>query len=70
MKEEDMKKVAAFFSEAVDICVQMQAKSGPKLVDFVKLMDTDEEFVEKIESLRFRIEAFADGFAMPGHEDY
>jgi glycine hydroxymethyltransferase len=70
MKEDDMKKVAGFFSEAIDLCAQIQAKSGPKLVDFLKVMETDEDFMAKIETLRARIEAFADAFPMPGNENY
>jgi glycine hydroxymethyltransferase len=70
MKEDDMKKVAGFFSEAIELCAQIQAKSGPKLVDFLKVMETDEDFMAKIETLRARIEAFADAFPMPGNENY
>ncbi|CAG0918754.1 unnamed protein product [Notodromas monacha] len=58
MKEPEMKKVAGFVLEAVDLCAEIQAKSGPKLVDFLALSEKDAEVVAKIKSLQERIEAF------------
>merc|ERR1712032_610417 len=48
MVEVDFEQVGIFLHEAVVIALKLQEKSGPKLKDFVKLLDGDED----IKSLR------------------
>jgi glycine hydroxymethyltransferase len=60
--ESDFDKVGSFICECVDICKEIQDKSGKKLVDFKMCALEDEEFEEKINNLRKRVNEFAEGF--------
>ncbi len=64
MVESDFEQIALFLHEALSIALKIQEKSGPKLVDFVKLLDADEE----IKGLRKRVNEFAASFPMPGFD--
>jgi len=57
----DFETVAGFLHEAVQLSLALQARSGPKLKDFVALM-TDEPAVAE---LRERVRQFALSFPMP-----
>jgi glycine hydroxymethyltransferase len=61
-KEEHMIQVAKFLDEAVKITVQIQAKTGKKLEDFVPALNDNAD----IHNLKERVEAFAVKFPMPG----
>lgn len=69
MSEEDMAKVATFVRRATDLAKEVQAVSGPKLVDFTKVLENDQQFVEKTKALREEIEAFAEPYPMPGFDE-
>merc|ERR1712019_25857 len=60
--ESDFEKVGEFLDKALKLALSIQEKSGPKLKDFVKLMEVNEEAV----ALRKEVEDFASGFPMPG----
>lgn len=61
--EADWERVADFLHEIAQICVDVQAKSGAKLLkDFAAALERD----ERIAGLRARVEAFAGAFPMPG----
>jgi len=64
MVEEDFEQIAMFLHEALEIALNIQEKSGPKLVDFVKMLGDD----ESIKALRGKVNAFARGFPMPGFD--
>ena len=61
-KEDDFVKVAHFLDRAVKLCVEIQASSGKKLVDFVKAADIH----EGVKQLRRDVNALATSFEMPG----
>mmetsp|Transcript_10483 Transcript_10483/g.33902 ORF Transcript_10483/g.33902 Transcript_10483/m.33902 type:complete len:480 (+) Transcript_10483:140-1579(+) len=63
LKEADFEKIAAFLHEVVELCAAIQAKSGPKMVDFTKVLETEEA---KVADIRARVEAWAGAFPMPG----
>lgn len=68
MKEEDMKKIVTFMDEAFKLAKKVQAKSGPKLVDFKKHL-ISEDFKTEIVGLRSQIEDYASRFPLPGRPD-
>ncbi|XP_045119272.1 serine hydroxymethyltransferase-like [Portunus trituberculatus] len=68
MKEGDMKTIVAFMDQAFQIAKSVQAKSGPKLVDFKRVLATD-EFQGQIMDLKGKIEAYAAQYPLPGRPD-
>jgi glycine hydroxymethyltransferase len=62
-KEADFVKVADFLHRGVQIGLDLQAKSGKKLVDFTPHLEGNAELA----LLRRDVEAFADTFPMPGN---
>jgi glycine hydroxymethyltransferase len=44
--------------------------SGPKLVDFKRVLQEDSTFVQKVNELREEVQAFSRSFPMPGYPDY
>jgi len=61
-KEDHMVQVAKFLDESVKITIQIQAKTGKKLEDFLPALNDNAE----IQNLKERVEAFAKNFPMPG----
>jgi glycine hydroxymethyltransferase len=61
LDEADFDEVADQLHTAAQLALELQAKSGPKLVDFCALLDGSEELA----ALRERVTAFARGFPMP-----
>lgn len=70
LKESDMDKVVSFLHTALQIGVEAQKVSGPKLVDFKKVITGDPEFSSKVEALRKTVEHFSEQFPIPGYPDY
>jgi glycine hydroxymethyltransferase len=62
--EEDFHKVADFLHRGVVIAQRIQTVSGPKIVEFLKHLETDEELV----ALRKDVMEFAQSFPMPGFD--
>merc|ERR1712066_494279 len=58
--EEDFVRVGEFIGEAVDIAVEVQKQSGPKLVDFKRLLN--ESPPGKLLELKSEVENFASRF--------
>merc|ERR1712045_297609 len=58
--EEDFARVGSFIGAAVDIAVDVQKQSGPKLVDFKRLLK--ESPPAELLSLKSEIESFASQF--------
>ena len=61
LAEPDFDAVAGYLHEAAQLALELQLRSGPKLVDFVREMDKE----PRVGALRDAVEAFARGFAMP-----
>lgn len=57
-----------FFFLACSLALEIQIKSGPKLVDFKRTL-SDLEFSSKIKQLREEVENFSSQFPMPGNSD-
>ena len=63
-----MDQVVKFINSAMELAVDIQKTSGPKLVDFKKSLQ-DEKFTAKIKALKNEVENFALQFRLPGHEE-
>eukprot|EP00566_Odontella_aurita_P012952 CAMPEP_0113537834 /NCGR_PEP_ID=MMETSP0015_2-20120614/7043_1 /TAXON_ID=2838 /ORGANISM="Odontella" /LENGTH=468 /DNA_ID=CAMNT_0000437367 /DNA_START=143 /DNA_END=1549 /DNA_ORIENTATION=- /assembly_acc=CAM_ASM_000160 len=64
MTEEDFEQIAAFLAETLKIALKLQEQSGPKLKDFVALLEGNDEMKE----LKKRVNEFAVKFPMPGFD--
>ncbi len=64
MVESDFEQIGVFLDAALKIALKLQEKSGPKLKDFVALLDGNEE----IEALKAEVNKFATTFPMPGFD--
>jgi len=59
---EDFVKIGEFLHEVVEICLELQAEHGKKMVDFKKGLPGN----AKIEDLKKRVHEWASHFGMPG----
>ncbi|CAB9498047.1 Serine hydroxymethyltransferase [Seminavis robusta] len=64
MVEADFEQIAMFLDECAKIALKLQEKSGPKLKDFVALLDGNEE----VAALKKKVNDFATSFPMPGFD--
>ena len=62
--EEDFEQIAVFLDAALKIALKIQEQSGPKLKDFVALLDGNDE----IAALKAEVNKFATTFPMPGFD--
>merc|ERR1712151_446320 len=60
-------KEGDFLTSALEITLDLQKKTGKKLVDFLAGLKSDTEVDERLDALCSQVEAFAGSFAMPGH---
>lgn len=68
--EEDIDTVVDFISRGLSIGKEITVLSGPKLVDFERVLKTDKNIISKITALRKEVEDFASQFSLPGIESY
>lgn len=59
-----------YFATGLQLAKEVSAISGPKLVDFKRVLNTDENIKAKVKSLREEVETFARQFQIPGHDTY
>jgi glycine hydroxymethyltransferase len=64
MVESDFEQIAMFLHEALQITIQLQEQSGPKLSAFLPLLKNNSE----IEALKRKVHEFATKFPMPGFD--
>jgi len=64
MVEADFEQIAVFLDKALKIALALQVKSGPKLKDFVALLEGNTD----IEALKTEVNKFATSFPMPGFD--
>ncbi|GAB0087084.1 Serine hydroxymethyltransferase [Sergentomyia squamirostris] len=67
--EADMDKVVDFIDRGLKLCKQISTASGPKFVDFKKILEQD-EYACLVDDLREQIEEYSMKFPMPGIDDY
>jgi len=66
LKEADFEQIGEFLHQGLQLALEIQSKSGKKLVDFLKALD-ETEWSDKINVHRQAVEAWAGTFFMPGH---
>jgi len=64
MVESDFEQIAVFLDAALKIALKIQVQSGPKLKDFVALLDGNADLA----ALKLEVNKFATSFPMPGFE--
>jgi glycine hydroxymethyltransferase len=64
MVESDFEQIAQFLHEALEICLVIQAATGPKLKDFIPALETNAD----LKALRTKVNNFATTFPMPGFD--
>ena len=64
--ESDFEQIAEFLDKALKIALEIQQKSGPKLKDFVKMLEGNDQ----IAALKLEVNKFATSFPMPGFENH
>ncbi|KYN33402.1 Serine hydroxymethyltransferase [Trachymyrmex septentrionalis] len=68
--EKDIDKVVDFIDRGLKLSKEVTAISGPKLVDFKRVLSTDENIKTKIADLKKEVEIFSMQFSIPGYETY
>lgn len=66
--EADIQRVVQFISKGLQLALEVSAISGPKLVDFKRVLVEDSNINAKVSQLRTEVESFALDFPMPGYE--
>merc|ERR1719433_1190913 len=69
VQPEHIKNIVGFIDQAWKIAMEIQAKSGPKLVDFNKELHQNQEIQKKIKSLEKDVTEFALHFPLPGYDE-
>jgi len=68
--EKDIDVVVDFIDRGIQIAKEIGKLSGPKLVDFKKMLHENEKFKSQISSLKMEVTKFGESFPLPGEEDY
>ncbi|XP_011337658.1 serine hydroxymethyltransferase, cytosolic isoform X2 [Ooceraea biroi] len=68
--EKDIDKVVDFIDKGLKLSKEVSAISGPKLVDFKKVLTTDKNIQAKVAALKKEVEVFSRQFSIPGYEIY
>ena len=66
LKEADFEQIGEFLHRGLQLTLEVQAKSGKKLVDFLKALK-EKENADTLAAIRGEVEAWAGKFFMPGH---
>ena len=69
VQPEHIKNIVGFIDQAWKIAMEIQAKSGPKLVDFNKELHQNQEIQKKIKILEKEVTEFALHFPLPGYDE-
>ena len=68
--EKDIDEVVDFIHRGLSLVKEVSSISGPKLVDFKKVLTTDEAVKAKVAALKEEVVTFSKQFTIPGHESY
>ena len=66
--EPDILKVVGFIHSGLQIAIEASKISGPKLVDFKKVLEENATIHDKVMQIKAQVENFAIGFPMPGYD--
>lgn len=70
LKETDIDRVVDYIDKALKLAQDITKISGPKLVDFNRVIEEDDDIKAKITALKEDIENFTRSFPLPGYEKY
>ncbi|XP_073995766.1 serine hydroxymethyl transferase isoform X1 [Rhodnius prolixus] len=70
LKEPEIDQVVMFIHSALNLALEAQKHSGPKLDEFKKVVHSHPEVSESVKALRRDIEEFAEQFPIPGYPEY
>ncbi|XP_044006854.1 serine hydroxymethyltransferase isoform X1 [Aphidius gifuensis] len=70
VKEIHIDDIAQFIHRGLELSKEVTAKSGPKLVDFKNILETDVEIQKKVATLRDEVEKYSQQFTLPGLDEY
>ncbi|XP_045497774.1 serine hydroxymethyltransferase isoform X2 [Colias croceus] len=70
LKETDIDRVVDFIDQALKLGQEITKISGPKIVDFNKVIEENKEINAKVNSLKENIETYIRAFPLPGYENY
>ncbi|XP_053691900.1 serine hydroxymethyltransferase isoform X1 [Sabethes cyaneus] len=68
--EANMADVVNFIDRGLKLSLEITAVSGPKLVDFKRVLHEDPTLNAKVQALKNEVQAYSEKFPMPGYEDY
>ncbi|XP_049291997.1 serine hydroxymethyltransferase isoform X1 [Anopheles funestus] len=68
--EKDMQQVVEFIDRGLRLSKEVANVSGPKLVDFKRVIHEDATFSAKVQSLRKEVELYSEQFPLPGYEEF
>ncbi|XP_054284292.1 serine hydroxymethyltransferase-like isoform X1 [Macrosteles quadrilineatus] len=69
LKEPEIEKVVDFIDRALKLALEAQNLSGPKLVDYKKVVLEDNSIAPKVKSLRREVAEFAGQFPVPSFHE-
>lgn len=67
-KEEDIGRVVELIHKGLQLAKEVSVLSGPKLVDFKRLLLENQEIHNKLSEIRQEVETLAQDFPMPGYD--
>ncbi|PSN30514.1 Serine hydroxymethyltransferase [Blattella germanica] len=70
LMEVDIDNVVDFIDKGLQLSKEVTKISGPKLVDFKRVLKEDSAINAKVNALREEVENFAKKFPLPGYADY
>uniref|UniRef100_A0A182MZT2 Serine hydroxymethyltransferase n=1 Tax=Anopheles dirus TaxID=7168 RepID=A0A182MZT2_9DIPT len=68
--EKDMAQVVEYIDRGLRLSKEIATVSGPKLVDFKRVIHEDATFSAKVQSLRKEVEVYSEQFPLPGYEEF
>uniref|UniRef100_A0A182QIK0 Serine hydroxymethyltransferase n=1 Tax=Anopheles farauti TaxID=69004 RepID=A0A182QIK0_9DIPT len=68
--EKDMARVVDYIDRGLSLSKEIAAVSGPKLIDFKRVIHEDATFSAKVQSLRKEVEQYSEQFPLPGYEEF
>ena len=66
--ESDILRVVEFIHSGLKLAIEASKISGPKLVDFKKILEENATIHEKAMQIKAQVENFAMEFPMPGYD--
>lgn len=70
LAEVDMAQVVDFIDRGLQLSKEIAAVSGPKLVDFKRVLHEDPTLNAKVQALKKEVQSYSEKFPMPGYEEF